>query len=157
MNFGAYLRDLRSRAGLTQRDLMNLSGISNAEISRIESGDRQKPSPVVLKALAPHIRVSYEDLMEAAGYIEQVIERGSFEDVVWSDTLGVTVDTFRRQVKHIVEKDPELISILDRAVDNTSEQDIETVKKLLTGFMAGNLNDGQKEAIRQVIDSFTKK
>jgi transcriptional regulator with XRE-family HTH domain len=38
MNLGDYLRDLRKKKDWSQRDLAYASGISNAEISRIEAG-----------------------------------------------------------------------------------------------------------------------
>lgn len=154
MTFGAYIKELRSKARLSQRKLEELSGISNAEISRIETGDRKKPSPVSIKALAPHLGVSFEELMQKAGYIEEVYPRGSFEDVVWKDSAGEPVDAFRRKVINIQERDPELISILDRAVDASSSRDIDTIKKILSGFMEGNLDEQQKQAIRTVLESY---
>ena len=38
MTFGEYLKELRKSKGLTQKELAELSGFSNAEISKIESG-----------------------------------------------------------------------------------------------------------------------
>jgi len=156
MSFGAYMKELRNKAGLSQRNLEKLSNISNAEISRIETGDRKKPSPLSLKAIAPHLGVSYTEIMQKAGYIEEVISRGSFEDVVWKDSAGEAVDTFRRKAEKIQKRDPELISILDRAVDSSSDQDIDTIKKILSGFMENGLDEAQKAAIRTVMDSFKK-
>jgi len=69
MTLGSYLKELRNNAGLSQRSLEKLSGISNAEISRMETGERKNPSPMSLKAIAPHLGVSYEELLEKAGYI----------------------------------------------------------------------------------------
>jgi len=156
MSFGTYIKELRNKAGLSQRDLEKLSGISNAEISRMETGDRKKPSPLSIKAIAPHLGVSYDDLMQKAGYTEEVIPRGNFEDVVWKDGVGMPVDTFRRQAEKINQRDPELISILDRVIDNSSAQDIDTIKKILSSFMEDGLDEGQKTAIRAVIDSYKK-
>lgn len=157
MTFGAYIKELRNKAGLSQRKLEELSGISNAEISRIETGDRIKPSPLSIKALAPHLGVSYEELMQKAGYIEEVYPRGSFEDVVWKDSTGEPVDTFRRKVMNIQQRDPELITILDRAIDHSSNKDIDTIKKVLLGFMEGNLNEEQKNSINTILDGYLKK
>lgn len=69
MVFGEYLKSLRKEKSLSQRELAEKSGISNAEISRIETGNRKKPSPDVLRALAPILNVPYEELMDKAGYI----------------------------------------------------------------------------------------
>lgn len=157
MTFGEYVKSLRANKDLSQRDLADKSGISNAEISRLETGDRKKPSPKAIKSIAPHLGVSYEHLMEKAGYIEKVVPRGNYEDVVWEETDGTFVDTYRRQVENICKRDSELISILDRAVDKSSDRDIDTIKKLLSGFMDDRLTDDQKTTLRTVIDSFARK
>ncbi|MCM3163743.1 helix-turn-helix domain-containing protein [Metabacillus litoralis] len=69
MSFGEYLKQLRKDKSISQRELAEKSGISNAEISRIETGGRQKISPDVLRAIAPILEVPYEELMDKAGYI----------------------------------------------------------------------------------------
>lgn len=69
MSFGEYLKQLRKDNSISQRELAEKTGISNAEISRIESGERQKPSPDVLRAIAPILNVQYEELMDKAGYL----------------------------------------------------------------------------------------
>lgn len=69
--FGLFLTKLREQQGLnTQRKLAILSKISPATISRIEAGIQQA-EPETLKKLAPHLKIPYEDLMEAAGYIKK--------------------------------------------------------------------------------------
>jgi HTH-type transcriptional regulator, competence development regulator len=156
MNFGTYIKHLRNTAKITQRKLEELSGISNAEISRIETGERKNPSPQTLKAIAPHLGVTYDELMKKAGYIEEVFSRGNFEDVVWKDDKGELVDTFRRQFMNIQQKDPELISILDRAVDSSSKNDLDTIKNILKEFIGDNLNEEQKEYIRKTLELLKK-
>ncbi len=71
MNFGEYLKQIRKEKSLSQRALAEKSGVSNAEISRIETGGRQKISPDVLRAIAPVLEIPYGDLMEKAGYISE--------------------------------------------------------------------------------------
>ena len=91
MNFGEYLKQIRKEKGFSQRALSEKCGISNAEISRIETGERQKPSPDVLKSLAPVLEVPYEELMNKAGYLN---ERS----------------TFMQEARHAEEKFIELIT-----------------------------------------------
>lgn len=69
MSFGEYLKQLRKEKSISQRELAEKSGVSNAEISRIETGGRQKISPDVLRAIAPILDIPYEELMDKAGYI----------------------------------------------------------------------------------------
>lgn len=63
---GEYLKTLRTKRKLSQRALAEKSGISNAEISRIESGERKKPSEEVLRALALALEVDLDHLLEQA-------------------------------------------------------------------------------------------
>lgn len=67
--FGKYIRRLRNRRGLTTRQLELYSGVSNSYISLLENGKRGIPSPNILKQLHRHLGVSYEEIMEKAGYI----------------------------------------------------------------------------------------
>jgi transcriptional regulator with XRE-family HTH domain len=65
---GIYLRSLRETRGLTLRQVEAACGISNAFLSQLESGKVKQPSPSVLYKLAELYGVSYEALMEKAGY-----------------------------------------------------------------------------------------
>jgi len=63
-----YLRALRKASGLTLRTVQKKAGVSNAFISQLESSKVKQPSPVVLHKFALAYGVTYEALMEAAGY-----------------------------------------------------------------------------------------
>ena len=72
MTFGQYLTEARIRNGFkSQRALAIACGISNATIARMEN-DEQKPMPRTLKTLSKYLDVTYEDLMRAAGYLDDV-------------------------------------------------------------------------------------
>src|SRR5262245_50533973 len=66
---GKYLQDLRESAGFTLRQVEEASGVSNAYLSQLEHGRISKPSPHVLHKLAKTYGISYELLMEKAGYV----------------------------------------------------------------------------------------
>lgn len=104
MNFGEYLKNLRNENKLSQRELSEKSGVSNAEISRIESGERKKPSPIMLKAIAPYLGITYEDLLQKAGYLEEVIEHENYTENIYRDENGALVDVTRR-MKDMYDKD----------------------------------------------------
>lgn len=70
MNIGEYIRNRRTELKISQRDLAIKSNISNAEISRIESGMRKQPSPETLKSIAAVLNSNINDLYEAAGYLD---------------------------------------------------------------------------------------
>src|SRR5690554_1170183 len=83
---GKLIRTQREKSGLSQRRLAELVNISNTEISRIESGERKRPAPFILKRIAPHIGVNYKELLEAAGYDELFVEQNSM--VAKEDSLA---------------------------------------------------------------------
>ncbi|MGI6129394.1 MAG: helix-turn-helix domain-containing protein [bacterium] len=68
MSLGDLIRNLREEKGLSQRQLAVSSGISNTEISRIESGERKQPSQETLHKLSKCLPISYEELLIAADY-----------------------------------------------------------------------------------------
>lgn len=76
--FGNMLRELRIRKKLRIRDVEKLSDVSNSYLSFMERGERDIPSPDILKKLAPVYSIEYIELMKLAGYItdkEEAIEK----------------------------------------------------------------------------------
>jgi transcriptional regulator with XRE-family HTH domain len=75
---GAHLAAIRSDRGYSLRQVEGLTNnvISNAYLSQIESGKIQQPSPNILHALANVYKISYEQLMELAGFITSNREKG---------------------------------------------------------------------------------
>lgn len=69
MDLGIYIKEKRASLKMSQRDLASVSGVSNAEISRIESGIRKSPSTSVLKSIADALRVPFEELLSDVGII----------------------------------------------------------------------------------------
>ena len=68
--FGKYMRDCRLRAGFeTMEALARASGVSAPTIMRIEDGKTETPTVATLKKLATPLKVSFEELMKAAGFL----------------------------------------------------------------------------------------
>lgn len=67
--FGEYLKEFRRRAGISQEALAEEADISSAYISQIESGQRNPPSPPILRQMAGPLRLPYPVLLYAAGYL----------------------------------------------------------------------------------------
>lgn len=137
MSFGEYIEELRIAQGLSQRQLADLSKVSNTEISRIESGERKKPSPVILKAIAPHLGTSYEDLMSKAGYIEETVDHKAYTEIVYKDENGKVVDIVK-QVKEMYEKDPSWTTMAYRVLNELPPQDIEVIKAVAKNLLEKN-------------------
>jgi len=78
---GAYLKAIREERGLTLRQVEELSGVSNAYLSMIESGRRKDPHPRILKSLATAYREDLENLMKIAGYLDTTVQEQDKFDV----------------------------------------------------------------------------
>lgn len=69
MKFGLYLKQLREKKEMTIRQLALYANVSHGYLSQVERGERGTPSPDILNKLAVPLGVSYEELMSAAGYL----------------------------------------------------------------------------------------
>jgi transcriptional regulator with XRE-family HTH domain len=71
LTLGQYLASIRNDRGFSQRDVEKATNkvVSNAYLSQIENDQIKKPSPNILHALAELYAVSYEELMERAGFV----------------------------------------------------------------------------------------
>ncbi|NWG54820.1 MAG: helix-turn-helix transcriptional regulator [Hydrogenophilaceae bacterium] len=67
-SLGEFLGKARTAAGKTLRAVESETGISNAYLSQLENGKIKSPSPQNLHKLALCYSVSYELLMELAGF-----------------------------------------------------------------------------------------
>jgi transcriptional regulator with XRE-family HTH domain len=101
---GRRLRELRTRAGLSQREL-SAPGVSYAYISRIEAGAR-RPSVKALRQLAPRLGVSVH-------YLETGEEDP--RDVLLDLAAQVTAAMFNRTGDDAYDAGAELDARLERA------------------------------------------
>lgn len=127
MNFGDYLKDKRKEKGLSQRQLSELSGVSNTEISRLESGNRQNPSPKILKAISPYLGVSYGDLLKEAGYIDKTIDEESLNINIQKST-DINLNPIYNDLKDAHNTD--FIRLMIRASKELPNEDIQVIKDL---------------------------
>ena len=71
VNLGQFIKKRRLELGMSLREVERATNgeVSNAYLSQLEGGKITKPSPHVLYALSTVLDLSYESLMERAGYI----------------------------------------------------------------------------------------
>jgi transcriptional regulator with XRE-family HTH domain len=76
---GDYLNSVRRGLDLSLREVEEKTkkDVSNAYLSQLENGKIEKPSPHILHSLSIALNISYEDLMERAGYIKPATERAA--------------------------------------------------------------------------------
>jgi transcriptional regulator with XRE-family HTH domain len=102
-DIGEYIRQQRSSAQISLRQLAKLAGVSNPYLSQIERGLR-KPSAEILQQIAKGLRISAEALYVQAGILDAPVG-GPVVDAVLADSalterqkqvLLDVYETFRR-------------------------------------------------------------
>ncbi len=71
VGLGAFIRQQRQRAGLSLRQLAELTHLSNPYLSQVERG-LHEPSVRVLKAISDALNLSAETLLAEAGLIDAI-------------------------------------------------------------------------------------
>ena len=81
VTLGQYLASIREDRGLSQREVERATDklVSNAYLSQIENDQIKRPNPNILHALAQVYAVSYENLMERAGFVVPTRSRSGAE------------------------------------------------------------------------------
>jgi len=87
LTIGEYIKKIREEKNLSLNQLALYSGVSAAHLSRIERGLRE-PSPEILRKIAAALKVSYEELMKVAGYLDE------------KSTITTVTDLENRQVEN---------------------------------------------------------
>lgn len=100
-NLAIFIKEHREKLNISKRKLSELSNVSHTEIQRLESGQRKNPSPPLLRSIANALNVRYEDIMEAAGYLDTTSE--SLVQSAWLPYLeDLTFDELK-QVQTFIE------------------------------------------------------
>lgn len=99
--FGQYIKKIREERGLTINQVATYSGISAAQLSRIENGKRGVPKPPTIAKIAKALKVDYEELMAVAGYIEEVTEEihTSLSDKAEKD-IAKRLEKFKEEIEN---------------------------------------------------------
>jgi len=124
----------REEKKLSQRELAKIANVSNTEISRIESGEREIPNPKTLRKISQHIGINYNDLMYAAGLGFQVSPlnpllkhhysslKGDDLEEAFINTLG-SIDNWKNIVKSFKKRLGE-----DNITDSEKEIILQTIE-----------------------------
>lgn len=88
-SLGDYLKEQRTSASLSLRQLAEQAGVSNPYLSQIERGLR-KPSAEVLQQIAKALRISAEQLYIRAGIIDPAEGAGSSVELAVLGDPGLT-------------------------------------------------------------------
>lgn len=105
-SIGDYLlRLLRTKRNLSLNDVFNSTGITTTRLNRIELGQVNEPSPLVLKKLSELYQVDLIKLYKMAGYLEdkdigeRVVSFSNYEilDNEECEYIQNTIDFFIRK------------------------------------------------------------
>ena len=101
-SFGSRLRHLREAAGLTQEELAGRAGLSPVAIGKLERGQRRRPYPHTVQALAAALELSEEKRAELAAAVPR---RGNAQSAPTSSLPVPPAPMFgrERELKEISE------------------------------------------------------
>jgi len=100
-SLGEYLREQRTSARLSLRQLSELAGVSNPYLSQIERG-LKRPSAEILQQLAKGLEVSAESLYVKAGILDaEVATHNPAHDV--RDAIAADPALTQRQRKTLLD------------------------------------------------------
>ena len=127
-NIGEAIAREREKKGLSQRQLANAIGISNAELSKIESGERELPNPKILKKISKHIDLNYNDMMSMIGLGTQITMLNPFIKNYYEHLKGDKLEDAWIIAKSSIDNNNIMINNLNNDINdgNLSEEDKET-------------------------------
>ncbi len=121
-DIGGFIKDLRSKAGVSLRQLAEQAGVSNPYLSQIERGLRE-PSAKVLQQIASALRVSAPVMYLRAGLLDDrdgpgvisAITSDTELDVAQKQSLIQIYETFRRENARGARDEPAAEETIDSA------------------------------------------
>lgn len=127
-NIGEEIAKARENKGLSQRQLANAIGISNAALSKIESGETEIPNPKILKKISKHIDLNYNDMMSMIGLGTQITMLNPFIKNYYEHLKGDKLEDAWIIAKSSIDNNNIIIDNLNNDINNgnLSEEDKET-------------------------------
>lgn len=119
------LKETRERKGLSQKCLAQKTGLTNVQLSRIESG-RSSPTVKTLAKLAPYLGYPMEYLLLSASYSGSVAAKGP----TYADLDGNAVD-LTKEAQSMYQEDGELLLLVADFYKHYSKSDSELLKIIL--------------------------
>lgn len=130
---GELIAEQREKAGYSQRQLAKIANISNAELSKIESGEREIPNPKTLRKISNYIDVNYNELMYMVGLGIEVSPLNPFIKDYYSSLKGDELNVAEINVLGSIENAEKLVSSCKNNLEkgNITEQEIELLNNTI--------------------------
>lgn len=84
-HLGENIKRIRRTVGISQQELADMSGVSKAQISRLENGEQNNPQINTVVSIASNLGVSIEEIIygeksESFSYLEKTLKELPEED-----------------------------------------------------------------------------
>ncbi len=153
--FGDYIRSQRLKKDITQKEFAIRTNLSTSEICKIENGSRNKPSIKALKAMAPVLGVTLQDLLYRAGYIDDIAEDQELTQKNYVDSMGNTIK-MTYLIDSIYRADVDLLPLLKTITDRMEKNDIGIIKGLLKTLSMDSVAVDEKNALLVILSKFLR-
>lgn len=110
MNYSDKIRELRKGKGISQTDMADLIGISQAAYGKIESGFTKSISIDIGKGIAKALNVSFGELFDVEDTNSEDLKK---QHEVWEKEMQVLWDSIKKKNKEIEDKEL-IIELLKR-------------------------------------------
>ena len=130
---GEIIAEQREKAGYSQRQLAKIANISNAELSKIESGEREIPNPKTLRKISNYIDVNYNELMYMIGLGIEVSPLNPFIKDYYSSLKGEELNVAEINILSSIENAEKLVSSCKNNLEkkDITEQEIELLNNTI--------------------------
>lgn len=152
---GDYIKDLRLKKDITQKEFAEKTGLSASELCKIENGTRNKPSPKALKAIAPILGVTLQDLLYRSGYIDDISDDPELITKQYIDSMGNSIK-MTYLIDSIYHADIDLLPKLKKVTDLMDKKSIRVITELFDTLSTNSVTEAEKDAILIILSKFLK-
>ena len=152
---GDYIKDLRLKKDITQKEFAEKTGLSASELCKIENGTRNKPSPKALKAIAPILGVTLQDLLYRSGYIDDISDDPELITKQYIDSMGNSIK-MTYLIDSIYHADVDLLPKLKKVTDLMDKESIRVITELFDTLSTTSVTEAEKDAILIILSKFLK-
>lgn len=113
---GKKIKEKREELGYSFGKLSNLSGVDRAEISRIESGDRKNPNPIMVKKIATALGMDIIELYEDMGLLESTdkVFLNEMMEILDSKDLVKILELYQKEISYEAIKQGKLEEVKEK-------------------------------------------
>ncbi len=130
-NIGEEIAKAREIAGLSQRQLAKLIGISNAELSKIESGEREVPNPRILRKMSKHINLNYYKMLHIIGLGAKGTPLNPFIENYYKNLKGDELNNAWMMAKSSIKNNDVIIESINKQLEEDKKMDQEKKDNLI--------------------------